>query len=128
MLFLISTVEPFQDQNLPRVYAAEMGKPYDLYSPYVFGANRQELTATWLKESSYFNVKSDEPMITPGYHVRPDLSLHIANVTADDAGDYKLQFSYASPDNNLDSFETTSDSIKLIPFSEICIVKKALHQ
>lgn len=126
MLFLISTVEPFQDENLPRFYAAEIGKPYDLYSPYDFGANRHKLNAGWWKGNQYFVGKSNEPMITPDYYVRPDLSLHIANVTVDDAGDYQLQLSYRSEDGD-QGFETTSDSITLIPFREICIVKEGEH-
>ena len=125
MLFLISTVEPFQDQNLPRFYAAEIGKPYNLYSPYDFGANRHKLNAGWRKGNQYLVGKSDEPMITAGYYVRPDLSLHIANVTVDDAGDYQLQLSYRSQDRDQD-IDTTSDSITLIPFREICIVKEGV--
>lgn len=111
-------MEPLQDQNLPHFSAAEIGKPYDLHSPYGVGANRDELKAIWLKENRYLTVKSDERITTPGYDIGSDLSLHIANVTVDDAGYYKLRLSYQ------DSFETTSDSIQLIPFSEICIVKR----
>lgn len=112
-------MEPLQDPSKPRVLTAEIGKQYDLHSPFVFGLNRLMLTVSWRKGSlTDLNVivNSDKSFRTAGYTISDSLSLHIANVTATDGAYYVLQVVYTS--QNTLGFQSKSDLIRLIPFSE----------